>query len=80
MKIQKKQNKNKNETNTEDNREIGKFMKKFLESYIIKLNGEEYIKDGENFRKNYQDDVIKFLSQNFTRYEDHHVITTNNGV
>jgi len=55
-------------------------MKKFLESYIIKLNGEEYIKDGENFRKNYQDDVIKFLSQNFTRYEDHHVITTNNGV
>ena len=49
-----------NEITTEKNKEIGEFMKEFLEDYIIKLNGEEYIKDGDNFRKIIKKNEDKF--------------------
>jgi len=39
-----------NEINTENNKEIREFEKEILEDYIIKLNGEECIKDGDNSR------------------------------
>ena len=51
MKVKKKQNKNKMKLILKVIRKLENLRKKFQRTVFIKLNEEEYIKDGGNFRK-----------------------------